>query len=251
MITVLWGVFLRSRLDWCLLATPRWAGDMFQEQLLGEPPIPAHFRSRRDFASSQRSWLVSGTIAMCFLRPPTPGLDREDFVTTTSPQIRGLYAGSLISVNAVGGGIGEYYAKNTGLNYIGANAGASLDMSKFLEQWWRGSTWQVTESYINSAQPQSFLTGDVSGASGNPFARGYQVGRARYQTQQCVHKPISSSESDCGLDRQLFKWIHQIWEFIGSARDVVGCEFSVLYRRDCDERYASGYVQPKLYRFRI
>ena len=71
MITVLWGAFLRSRLDWCLLATPRWAGDMFQEQLLGEPPIPAHFRSRRDFASSQRSWLVSGTIAMCFfgLRP--------------------------------------------------------------------------------------------------------------------------------------------------------------------------------------
>ena len=116
-----------------------------------------------------------------FFRPPTPGLDREDFVTTTSPQIRGLYAGSLISVNAVGGGTGEYYAKNTGLNYIGANAGASLDMSKFLEQWWRGSTWQVTESYINSTQPQSFLTGDVSGASGNPFARGYQVGRTRYQ----------------------------------------------------------------------
>ena len=117
-----------------------------------------------------------------FFRPRTPGLDREDFVTTTSPQIRGLYAGSLISVNAVGGATGEYYAKNTGLNYIGANAGASLDMSKFLAQWWRGSTWQVTESYINSAQPQSFLTGDVSGASGNPFARGFQVGRVRYQT---------------------------------------------------------------------
>ena len=66
MITVLWGAFLRSRLDWCQLATPRWAGDMFQEQLLGEPLILAHFRSRRAFALSQRSWLVSGTIAMCF-----------------------------------------------------------------------------------------------------------------------------------------------------------------------------------------
>ena len=117
-----------------------------------------------------------------FFRPPTPGLDREDFVTTTSPQIRGLYDGSLISVNAVGGATGEYYAKNTGLNYIGANAGASLDMSKFLAQWWRGSTWRVTESYLNSAQPQSFLTGDVSGASENPFARGYQVGRVNYQS---------------------------------------------------------------------
>ena len=114
-------------------------------------------------------------------RPPTPGRDREDFVTTTSPQIRGLYDGNLISVNAVGGATGEYFAKNTGLNYIGANADASLDMSKFLAQWWRGSTWQVTESYLNSAQPQSFLIGDVSGASENPFARGYQVGRARYQ----------------------------------------------------------------------
>ncbi|MEO7863486.1 MAG: hypothetical protein ABIU05_24225 [Nitrospirales bacterium] len=117
-----------------------------------------------------------------FFRPPTPGLDRGDLVTTTSPQIRGLYAGSLISVNAVGGATGEYYAKNTGLNYIGANAGASLDMSKFLAQWWRGSEWRVTESYLNSAQPQSFLTGDVSGASENPFARGYQVGRANYQS---------------------------------------------------------------------
>ena len=117
-----------------------------------------------------------------FFRPRTPGLDREDFVTTTSPQIRGLYAGSLISVNAVGGATGEYYAKNTGLNYIGANASASLDMSKFLARWWRGSTWQVTESYLNSAQPQTFLTGDVSGASGNPFARGYQAGRTNFQT---------------------------------------------------------------------
>lgn len=117
-----------------------------------------------------------------FFRPPTRGLDREDFVTTTSPQIRGLYAGSLISVNAVGGATGEYYAKNTGLNYIGANASAFLDMSKFLAQWWRGSTWQVTEFYLNSAQPQTFLTGDVSGASENPFARGYQAGRINYQT---------------------------------------------------------------------
>jgi hypothetical protein len=116
-----------------------------------------------------------------FFRPRTPGLDREDFVTTTSPQIRGLYAGSLISVNAVGGATGEYYVKNTGLNYIGANASASLDMSKFLAQWWRGSTWQVTEFYIDSAQPQAFLTGDVNGASGNPFTRGYQAGRANYQ----------------------------------------------------------------------
>jgi hypothetical protein len=117
-----------------------------------------------------------------FFRPRTPGLDREDFVTTTSPQLRGLYTGSLISVNAVGGATGEYYAKNTGLNYIGGNASASLDMSKFLQQWWRGSTWQVTEFYIYSAQPQTFLTGDVSGASENPFARGYQTGRTNYQT---------------------------------------------------------------------
>jgi hypothetical protein len=116
-----------------------------------------------------------------FFRPPTPGQHREDFVTTTSPQIRGLYAGSLISLNAVGGATGEYYAKNTGLNYIGGNASAILDMSKFLAQWWRGSTWQVTEFYINSAQPQAFLTGDVSGASENPFARGYQAGRVNYQ----------------------------------------------------------------------
>jgi hypothetical protein len=115
-------------------------------------------------------------------RPPAPGVDRQDFVTTTSPQIRGLYVGSLISLNAIGGATSEYYARNTGLNYIGANANVYLDMSKFLDKWWRGSTWQVTELYINSAQPQTFLTGDVTGASGNPFVRGYQAGRTNYQT---------------------------------------------------------------------
>ena len=184
MITVLWGAFFAITLGLVSIGHAQTGGGMgyVPGTAFGGATDPGARQITEGFRLIPTIMVGERYDSNVFFRPSTPGLDREDFVTTTSPQLRGLYAGSLMSVNAVGGAIGEYYAKNTGLNYIGANAGASLDMSKFLEQWWRGSKWQVTEFYLNSAQPQSFLTGDVSGASGNPFARGYQVGRVRYQT---------------------------------------------------------------------
>ena len=107
----------------------------------------------------------------------TQGLTRQDYVTTTAPQLRGLYAGSLVSVNATAAAVAEYYAMNTGLSYVGLNAGIALDMSKLLGQWREGSTLTVSDGYTYTPQPPAFLSGDQSGDSANPLVRGFQTNR--------------------------------------------------------------------------
>lgn len=109
--------------------------------------------------------------------PKTPNLDRADYVTTTVPQIRGLYAGDLFVVNAAASAIGEYYAKNTNLNYVGTNTAGAVDLSKLFDRWWHGSTVRIADTYMYTPQAPAFVVGDFSGTSTNPFATGFQVGR--------------------------------------------------------------------------
>src|SRR5262245_2802469 len=115
-----------------------------------------------------------------FFVPKTAGVDREDFVTTTAPTIRGLYAGRSLLANVYASAVGEYYAKNPDLSYIGTNVGAILDISRLLDRLRHGSTWQVTELYSFTPIPPAFATGDVTGSS-NPYLRGYQTVRTNTQ----------------------------------------------------------------------
>lgn len=117
-----------------------------------------------------------------FYAPKTPGLNREDFVTTTVPQVRGLYVGSLVSVNAMASAVGEYYAKNTALSYVGTNTGAIVDVSKLASQLREGTRLTVFDTYSYTPQPPAFLAGDLSGEGTNPYLRGFQAGRANMQS---------------------------------------------------------------------
>lgn len=107
------------------------------------------------------------------------GLTPEDFVTTVSPQVRGLYTDreKLLKVNVVAGAVGSYYANNTGLSYVGANAGMVIDMSDLLSQWRPGTKWTVSDTFFYSPQPPAFLLGDQSGVSANPLVAGFQATR--------------------------------------------------------------------------
>ena len=113
-----------------------------------------------------------------FFTAKTPGLDRSDYVTTARPQIRGLYSGSAMTMNAMVGANAEYYAKNPDFNYIGAYGALSLDLSPMLTQLWKGMTLTVLDSFTYTPQPPSFLVGNHEGDTSNPFLRGQQVGRA-------------------------------------------------------------------------
>ncbi len=117
-----------------------------------------------------------------FLAPRSllQGLTPEDYVTTVVPQVRGLYADheNLVKVNAVVGAVGSYYINNSGLSYVGANAGAVLDMSQLLSRWRPGARWTVSDTYFYSPQPPAFLLGGQSGEQVNPFVAGFQAYRA-------------------------------------------------------------------------
>ncbi len=107
------------------------------------------------------------------------GLNPEDVVTTVVPQVRGLYTDheNLVKVNAVVGAVGSYYVNNTGLSYVGANAGVVLDMSDLVSQWRPGSRWTVSDTFFYSPQPPAFLQGGQLGEQTNPLVAGFQAYR--------------------------------------------------------------------------
>jgi hypothetical protein len=109
------------------------------------------------------------------------GLTPEDFITTIVPQVRGLYADrrELVKVNAMVGAVGSYYTNNTGLSYVGANAGVVLDMSDLLSQWRPGARWTVSDTYFYSPQPPAFLIGGQSGEPANLLVAGFQASRTK------------------------------------------------------------------------
>lgn len=107
------------------------------------------------------------------------GLNPEDVVTTVVPQLRGVYTDheNLVKVNVVAGAVGSYYVNNTGLSYVGANAGAILDMSDLLSRWRPGAKWTVSDTFFYSPQPPAFLVGSQLGEQANPLVAGFQAYR--------------------------------------------------------------------------
>ena len=113
-----------------------------------------------------------------FFRARSPGLeDQSDYVTSVAPQIRGLYSGSEMTVNATVGANAQYYVKNTNFNYVGTNAALFLNLSPMLDRLWQGMTFTIADSFRYTPQPPSFLVGNHEGDTSNPFLTGQQVGR--------------------------------------------------------------------------
>ncbi len=109
------------------------------------------------------------------------GINTADFVTTVIPQVRGLYADpeKLVKVNAAVGAVGSYYTNNTGLSYVGANAGAILDMSDLMSRWRPGARWTVSDTFFYTPQPPAFLLGSQSVEQVNPLVAGFQATRTK------------------------------------------------------------------------
>ena len=137
------------------------------------------------------------------------GLNPEDVVTTVVPQLRGLYIDHehLVKVNIVAGAVGSYYVNNTGLNYIGANAGAALDMSDLLSRWRPGARWTVSDTFFYSPQPPAFLLGGQSGEEANPLVAGFQAFRTNTRSNSVntlLEFPLSKTISLSGSYKNSF-----------------------------------------------
>ena len=125
--------------------------------------------------------------------PKTPGLKREDYITTLAPQLQVQRLGSLVKLNFGIGATASHYAVNQGLSYVGSNATTTLNVTQLARQWIPNiKSLQVTDSFSFSPIPPSFLTGDtqVSQAldtSGTPsvadqYTRGLQAFRVNTYT---------------------------------------------------------------------
>jgi opacity protein-like surface antigen len=112
-----------------------------------------------------------------FFQPKTPGVDSSDYVSTISPQIRGLFAGREMTLNAIVGASASYFVKNTNFNYVAVNGGLSLNLGSMLDRLWRGIGVTVNETFLYTPQPPSFWVGNQTGDTSNPYTNGQQVGR--------------------------------------------------------------------------
>lgn len=136
-----------------------------------------------------------------FFQAKVRGLDRSDYVTTVVPQIRGIYGGSAMKLNATVGANAEYYAKNTNFNYVGANAGLLLDLSPTTNRLWEGMSFTVFDQFRYTPEPPSFLVGNQEGDTSNPFLRGQQVARVSLTTNivgATVSAPLTQTLSLTG-----------------------------------------------------
>jgi len=100
-----------------------------------------------------------------FFAPKLPGLDRQDWVTTVSPRVFLQDNGRIIGSTVYAGATGGYYAKNTGLSYIGYNAGGSLNVTGLLRRFVPEASLYLTGAYTYTPLPPAFLDG---GGQSNP-----------------------------------------------------------------------------------
>ena len=150
-----------------------------------------------------------------FLTPEKSGVDASDYVSSLKPQVRGIFAGSGLQLNAVAGGTAEYYVKNTNFNYMGANAGLSLNLGSILDPLWQGMKVTITDTFSYTPVPPAFFVGDSEGSStssqvmyGGP--NGIQVGRVSSMSNALgasLTAPVSQTVSFTGsYSRSFFRF---------------------------------------------
>ena len=105
-----------------------------------------------------------------FYRPPTPGLQRDDFVTNVNPMLRvnhnGDYASGVLNV----GGFSETYVKNPDLNYFGTNDSLSLNLDNSIKRLLPNASLHVVDTFSYTPVPPGFVNpvaGTSPGAPGN------------------------------------------------------------------------------------
>ena len=105
-----------------------------------------------------------------FFRPATPGLQRDDFVTTVNPRIRINHNGEYASVVLNLGGFGETYIRNPGLNYIGTNDSLSLNLDNSIKRVLPNASLRLIDTFSYTPLPPGFvnpIAGTSPGAPGN------------------------------------------------------------------------------------
>lgn len=106
------------------------------------------------------------------------GANLEDFVTTISPQVQVAHKNQWVDAVVDGGATGEVYAKNPGLNYVGANGTIDLNLDGAMNALAHGLKLHVTSSGTYTPQPAAFGVPTSGGRLSEAFVQGIQARRA-------------------------------------------------------------------------
>jgi hypothetical protein len=127
-----------------------------------------------------------------FYAPRLPGLQREDYVTSITPGFSLLHGTSLVNTSLQANAIGEIYARNTELNYIGVDGRLGMDLSRLVQQVLPQMTMTIYDSVLYTPTPPAFIGGTAQlpveqateGSDQAPqltqaelFVRGFQLSR--------------------------------------------------------------------------
>ena len=118
-----------------------------------------------------------------FYRPPTPGLDRADFVTTVNPVLllryRGDYASGVLNM----GGFAETYARNSDLNYLGTRDTLSLNLDNSIRRVIPNASLRIDEYLTYTPLPPGFISPTAGTSPNDPgnlqnvYAQGFMASR--------------------------------------------------------------------------
>ncbi|HMS82069.1 MAG TPA: hypothetical protein PKD12_00280 [Nitrospira sp.] len=107
-----------------------------------------------------------------------PGRNLEDFVTGFSPHVKATHRNQWIEATLGGGAIGEVYAKNPGLNYVGSNGLIDLNLDGAMNQLVRGLGLRMSDAISYTPQPPAFAAPTAGSQISEPFVQGIQARRA-------------------------------------------------------------------------
>ena len=108
-----------------------------------------------------------------------PGGNLEDYVTTASPQLRVVHKRQLVEGTIGGGATAEAYAKNPGLNYVGANGLVDINLDGAMSELVRGLGLRISDTFNYTPQAPSFAAPTGGGGQlSESFVQGIQSQRA-------------------------------------------------------------------------
>ena len=103
-----------------------------------------------------------------YFRPATPGLQREDFVTTVNPRLRinhnGEYASAVLNLS----GFNETYANNSNLNFFGTRDSLAINLDNSIKRWFPRAGLRVMDMFSYSLLPPGLGTFAAGTSPGDP-----------------------------------------------------------------------------------
>jgi len=201
-------------------------------------PSPQTFRGA---ALSESGRLVELVPSLCvserydsnvFFRPSTPGLQREDYVTSVNPMLRVNHNGDYATGFLDMGGFSETFVNNSGLNFLGGNGTLSLNLDNTVKRVLPNAGLFITDAVSYTPSPPGFVNPVAGTNPGAPvniqdvFAQGILFARTNRITNSGT---VSATYATSASTRINASYSHAMLRFLSdSSASQAGAQRTVF-----------------------